>query len=127
MCHNLFDHRRILLILSALILVYILGLRSIVGALLGLSDMARILVTVLLIAPVAFLMGMPFPIGLDRINLQGTELVPWVWGVNGVFSVIGTSLVTLVSMQTSFTFSLICAGLFYFVALLLSPVIWQAK
>jgi hypothetical protein len=125
LCRNLQDHRKVLMILSGLILAYIFGLRTIIVPLLGLPDMVRVLATVLLIAPVAFLMGMPFPIGLDRINSQRAELLPWVWGVNGVFSVIGTTLVTFVSMQVNFTFSLICASLFYLIAYILSPAIWQ--
>lgn len=124
-CHSILDHRRILLILCALILAYIIGLKMVINTLLGLSDITRILLTVILIAPVGFLMGMPFPIGLDKISSQRMGLLPWVWGVNGVFSVMGTALVPFISMQVNFTFSLICANLFYLTAFLLSPALWQ--
>lgn len=125
LCQDLPSHRRLLLVLCGLILVYIFGLKTVIASLLGLPDLARIIVTILLIALVAFLMGMPFPIGLDRISSQRTELLPWVWGVNGVFSVIGTALVAFISMQVNFTFSLVCANLFYFLAYLLSSSFWK--
>lgn len=125
LCPDLLNHRRFLLMLCGLILIYIFGLKVIVALLLGLPDFARIIVTVLLIAPVAFLMGMPFPIGMERISSQRTELLPWVWGVNGVFSVVGTTLVTFISMQANFTVSLVCANLFYLCAFILSPSFWK--
>ena len=39
-----------------------------------------------LIAPLAFFMGMPFPLGLARVSQRAPELVPWAWAANGCAS-----------------------------------------
>ena len=45
----------------------------------------RALLTVLLLAPLAFLMGTPFPLGLRSLAGVGVEGVAWGWGSgNGV-------------------------------------------
>ena len=44
-------------------------------------------------------MGTPFPAGLVVSRLRGREdLLPWLWGVNGVCSVLGTFLATAISL-----------------------------
>jgi len=37
-----------------------------------------------LIAPLAFFMGMPFPLALVRVAAARPALVPWAWGNRGV-------------------------------------------
>jgi hypothetical protein len=97
------------------------------GALLGLPDVARVLVSIALIAPLAFVMGMPFPTGLREIGLKVGNLVPWAWGMNGIFSVLGSTLVVLVSMFSSFTVSLIGAAVLYGLAALVAPALGKAR
>jgi hypothetical protein len=97
------------------------------GALLGLPDVARVLISIVLIAPLAFVMGMPFPTGLKEIGLKAASLVPWAWGMNGIFSVLGSTLVVLVSMFSSFTVSLIGAALLYGLAALVAPALGKAR
>lgn len=49
----------------------------------------------LLVFAIGLLMGMPFPTGLDSARERsGDDLLPWLWGVNGVFSVLGAFLAT---------------------------------
>jgi hypothetical protein len=50
----------------------------------------RALMTMLMIFPLGFFLGMPFPCGLRVVGSWGDELVPWMWGVNGLTSVIGS-------------------------------------
>lgn len=93
--------------------VYIVALPPLFQALLHLPDAARMAVSVLIIAPLALLMGMPFPTGLRQLGMHGAELVPWAWGMNGVFSVVGSTLVIIISMASTFTVAMACAALFY--------------
>ena len=61
--------------------------------------------TVATLAPVGFLMGMPFPLGLrllDRMGPQWAQLVPWVWGINGAASVLGSILAISVAINLGF-------------------------
>ncbi|MDP6351344.1 MAG: SAM-dependent methyltransferase, partial [Alphaproteobacteria bacterium] len=55
----------------------------------------RILVALAVIAPLAFPMGMPFPLGLAPVAASTPTLVPWALGMNGCASVIAAVLATL--------------------------------
>ena len=63
---------------------------QIITATLGWDIRLRCLITVLMLAPLGFAMGIPFPTGLRAVGLQATRLVPWMWGVNGLTSVAGS-------------------------------------
>ena len=67
-------------------------------ALSGLSLWIRMLICSLLIAPLAVPMGIPFPSGLSKLRHAQKDLIPWAWGVNGFFSVIGTSGAVLIAI-----------------------------
>ena len=94
-------------------LLYLLALPSIFDALLHLTDIAKILVSLGLIAPLAFFMGMPFPLGLSRVSAGMPALVPWAWGVNGCASVISVMLATLIAMEFGFSIVVLAAGFLY--------------
>lgn len=126
-CRTPIKLRAVLLTLAGMILLYILGLSPLLRSLLRLPDVVRVLVSVLLIAPLAFLMGMPFPTGLRRLSRQALSLIPWVWGVNGVFSVLGSVLVILIAMLANFTVSLASAALFYGIAAVVSTALWKTE
>lgn len=93
---------------------------------LRLSDVERILASVLLIAPLATVMGMPFPTGLRQLGERAPQLVPWAWGMNGVFSVVGSVVVILVSMVSNFTVALACGATCYLAAAGVCAALWQS-
>jgi hypothetical protein len=90
----------------------------IISAMLGQPLWIRGLVTVGLVAPLGFLMGMPFPTGIRLVATHGKDSVPWMWAVNGGMSVLGSVLAIIVAIQSSFTAVLVAAALGYAVALL---------
>ena len=69
----------------------------------GLADGIKMVLSVFLIAPLAFCMGMPFPIGLNRIANNVPNFIPWAWGINGFASVMSASLATLLAIEFGFT------------------------
>ena len=77
----------------------------------------RILAATLGIAPIGFILGMPFPLGLRRLHEDSPDQIPWAWGVNGCLSVIGPALATVVAVQSGFHMVYILAALAYFMAL----------
>jgi MFS family permease len=117
----------VILIVSTLIALYVFVMPPIFSALLGLPDTARVVVSILMIAPLAFFMGMPFPTGIRAVGQRTPELVPWAWGMNGVFSVLGSTAVIIVSMFSSFTISLAAAALIYAVAAMVAPALRQTR
>jgi spermidine synthase len=97
----------------AVSLLYLLILPGIFDSLLSLTDIAKILVSLGLIAPLAFFMGMPFPLGLSRVWSGARHLVPWAWGVNGCASVLSVILATLIAMTFGFSTVVLAAILLY--------------
>lgn len=49
----------------------------------------RILISVAAIFPLAFLMGVFFPIGIKLVSRTNEAMIPWVWAINGCLSVLG--------------------------------------
>ncbi|NTW35757.1 MAG: hypothetical protein HGB17_06445 [Syntrophobacteraceae bacterium] len=64
-----------------------------------LGDAARIAVSMAVIAPLAFLMGMPFPLGLAMVGDSKPAHVPWAWGINGCASVLATVLASILAVH----------------------------
>jgi hypothetical protein len=72
--------------------LYPLLLPEVFDAALMLPTWGRIAVSVLLLAPLAVAMGMPFPLGLVRISGGDARIAAWAWGLNGYMSVVGSVL-----------------------------------
>ncbi len=82
----------------------------------------KIPVSVFLIAPLAFLMGMPFPLGLSLVSHRCPSWIPWAWGINGCASVISAILATLLAIHFGFVFVVFVAVLLYLLAAMVLPV-----
>jgi len=80
------------------------------------SDGIKILFSLLLIAPLAFFMGIPFPSGLKEVSKTISPLVPWAWGINGCASVISTVLATILAISLGFNLVIFIALILYFLA-----------
>jgi len=63
----------------------------------------RILAAVLLLGPLAFCMGMPFPLALTEIGAEGPALIPWAWAINGCASVVAAVLAALLGIHFGFS------------------------
>ena len=87
----------------------------------GLPDALRIVISAALIAPLAFFMGMPFPLGLARVEAIDARLVPWAWAINGCASVTGAVLATLLAIHVGFTAVVVAALMLYGVAAAARP------
>jgi hypothetical protein len=105
----------------ALGLAYVTWLEPLFDNLMGISTLLKILLAAGLIAPLAFCMGIPFPLGLTRLGQSAPYLVPWVWGVNGCASVISAVLATLLAIQFGFSVVILLALGIYVLASRLVP------
>jgi hypothetical protein len=86
-------------------------------ALVGLPLPLKVLITVLLIAPLGFVLGMPFPTGLQRLEKWHAPSVRWAWSLNAAASVLGSVGALVCSIYLGLVQTLIVGGLFYFAAL----------
>jgi len=108
-------------VISVVSICYSLGFDSITVFLLETGNFTRYVFSVLLIAPLGFCMGMPFPMALARISQSTPALIPWAWGINGCASVISAILAILIAMQFGFTALVFLAIVLYCVAALCFP------
>jgi len=110
---------------TVIVLGYNLILPLIFDRLLGLSFVMRIAVAVVLVVPLGFFMGIPFPLGIQMLKeIQLEHLIPWMWGINGLGSVWGSTFAIAVSIRYGFMEALIAGAASYFVVFLFfrSPV-----
>lgn len=73
----------------------------------------RILVAVAMLMPVGVLLGMPLPGGMRLLAARRPELIPWGWGLNGAFSVVGATLAVFIAMNWGFSVTLMAGAAVY--------------
>jgi hypothetical protein len=91
-------------------------------AFVSLSLILRITITIIMLAPLAFFMGMPFPTGISMLKNDDSRMVGISWAVNGFFSVIGTVITMILAMMFGFKIIFFIAGVFYLFALLFMTI-----
>jgi hypothetical protein len=82
---------------------------------LGMGLLLRLGLAILLLAPLGFLMGAPFPAGLRRLAQasRGAAPVGWVWAANGAASVVASVLAALLALSWGFSWVLRLGALAY--------------
>jgi len=110
-------------------LVKVLGLVSILAAglavlvsatltsLVWLPHPVKVALTVAVIAPLGFVMGMPFPAALKRLEHWHAPSVRWAWSLNAAASVSGSVAALVAAIYMGLTQTLVMGGIFYLAAL----------
>jgi hypothetical protein len=83
----------------------------------GLPLPLKMAIAVLLIAPLGFMMGMPFPAGLQRLEEWHAPAVRWAWSLNAAASVLGSVGALVGCIYLGLIQTLIVGGLLYVAAL----------
>ena len=83
----------------------------------GLPLAAKFVISALLIAPAGFLMGMPFPAGLTRLEQRHSPSVRWAWALNAAASVLGSVSATVLAIHVGLRETLLAGGALYLLAL----------
>ena len=102
-CAPRLPHRLTLGALPAAIILYPLLLPSLFRLTLGLPLSYRFVIAVLTLAPLGFLMGLPFAKGIALLERQAPRLIPWAWAVNGCTSVLSSILAALGALSWGFS------------------------
>ena len=95
------------------------------GCLVGMDFGFRLLVSGVLLIPLGFVMGMPFPTGLRALasspapNFRQAldNAVEWAWAMNAAASVLGSVLAMVIAIQFGLTVTLACGAAAYLLAL----------
>ena len=114
--------KRVLIVCAFIIVIaitYSFILKPLFALMLPQDAMVRIATAFLLIFPLGFFMGMPFPAGISFLSSSSTKIsIPWVWAVNGATSVLGSVLATTIGIMIGVNYAIIVAVVCYFLALL---------
>jgi len=70
-----------------------------------------------LIFPAGFLMGMPFPVGLARLEKWHSASVRWAWSLNAAASVLGSVASLVLAIYLGLVQTLLIGGALYLAAL----------
>jgi len=102
-------------------ILYSYLLPSIFHRFLASSDLLKAIVSIGLIAPLAFFMGMPFPLGIDALRQRHPNLIAWAWAINGYASVVSTILATCLAIAFGFNAVILLAVGIYLVGGWVAP------
>src|SRR5579862_1475986 len=123
-----------LTLVIASLLVDVFFLPTWLSALVGLAFGYRLLVSGVLLVPLGFVMGMPFPTGLRALAARLPQsvaagpadrenVIEWAWAMNAAASVLGSVLAMVLAIQFGLTITLAGGATAYLLALLLMPAL----
>jgi spermidine synthase len=111
---------RVLLGVVAMAIFAAAGLPRVIDAAIGQPLWLRLCLASALMLPAGILMGVPLPSAVRLLaERRADALVPWAWAINGVFSVVGSTLAVFVAMNWGFSTTLLLGGAVYFFAAML--------
>ena len=110
-----------LFILSFIAFTYLWILPPIFDHFVASSNPLKIVLSIALIAPLAFFMGMPFPLGIELLRRDAPSLIAWAWGINGFASVVGAVLATCLAIAFGFGVVILLAIAVYAAAAYFAP------
>jgi hypothetical protein len=101
--HNPAGFLKILaLILPVVMICYAVFLERFFQVFLGYGFAFKVGLTVLSQMPLGLLLGMFFPLGIKTLDSVHPRMVPWAWGVNGMFSVVSNIGAIVLAMSFGF-------------------------
>ncbi|HEY6180786.1 MAG TPA: hypothetical protein VIW67_01000 [Terriglobales bacterium] len=125
-----------LILIVAAILLYVFILPGLLNALVGLPLLVKFLISGILLVPLGFAMGMPFPTGLRALaSFPASEFpanekteteqsaVEWAWAMNAASSVLGSVLAMVIAIQFGLNVTLACGAGAYLLALALTKTV----
>jgi hypothetical protein len=118
-------------VVAITILIYLFLLPFILNLLVGMAFPLKITISALLLVPLAFAMGMPFPLGLRALTVifpsdallgehTNDNSVEWAWAMNAASSVLGSVLAIAITVRFGLNVTLACGGAAYAAAMVFS-------
>jgi len=83
----------------------------------------RFILTSVLIAPLAFLMGMPFPLGIGIVAKRKENMIPWVWATNNFCSILASVSAVMIALSFGFQAVGYLAAVIYLGGL--GAIVWE--
>jgi hypothetical protein len=101
----------LLALITAMIGLYLVLVPWLLATTVGYPFFLKLLLSGLILVPLGFLMGMPFPTGLRLV-----DTVEWAWALNAAASVLGSVMAMVIAIHFGLTVTLACAAAAYLLA-----------
>lgn len=101
------------LIVGILVTLYVPILPPLFDLFLSYNPTVRFFISVMLLFPLGFFMGIPFPSGIRALEKTFQEDIPWMWGLNGAYSLLGSILAIAMAMSIGFNATFLFGGVSY--------------
>ncbi|MBO0910192.1 MAG: hypothetical protein J2P13_00255 [Acidobacteria bacterium] len=118
------------LIVAIALALYAAILPGLWNRLVGAPFAAKVVISVFVLAPLGFVMGMPFPAGLRLLLTRPRESgnsIEWAWAMNGGASVLGSVLAMVIALEFGLTMTLVSGAAAYLAALVLQRKLPQLR
>jgi hypothetical protein len=103
--------------IAGLGILYILFLPSVIYSTIVEPFEVKAVVSIAILAPIGFLMGMPLPTGMRLLKVHRPDYIPWMWAINGAFSVLGAVLAIALGIMYGSSLAMMLGVLIYLIAL----------
>ncbi|MDQ3961758.1 MAG: hypothetical protein M3230_04680, partial [Thermoproteota archaeon] len=103
--------------IAGLGILYVLFLTPIIYSTIAQPFEVKAAVSIAILAPIGFLMGMPLPTGMRLLKVHRPDYIPWMWAVNGAFSVLGAVLAIALGILYGSSLAMVLGILIYLIAL----------
>jgi len=107
----------VLAAVAVVVAVLALAVSPVLGEGVGLPLPVKFFISTMLIAPAGFLMGIPFPVGLHRLEMRHKASVRWAWSLNAAASVLGSVVAIVLAIYFGLRETMLIGGAMYLGAL----------
>jgi hypothetical protein len=118
---------RLLFAIAIVIMMLAFGASRLTEAAVAWPLLAKMALTAIAIAPAAFLMGMPFPSGLRRLEKIHAPSIRWAWSLNAAASVLGSAAAVVLAIYVGLRATLLVGGALYLCAMLVIALTRERK
>lgn len=115
--HKIKNLKFVFIGIIALGLIYSTILPTVIYSTISGEFFTKIAVSMALIAPIGFLMGMPLPSGMRILKTHLADHIPWMWSINGAFSVFGAILSVTIGIMYGAKYAMMLGIFSYAIAL----------
>jgi spermidine synthase len=78
----------------------------------------KVIISIIILALPSTLMGMPFPLGIKIVNKANPYLIPWMWGINGIATVLGSVASMILAIIFGFKAAIIFGIIIYLLGMI---------
>jgi len=101
------------LLVALMVLAYLFALAPLLNAFQASPRVLRLALLGVIVLPLGVVLGVPFPSGIRLMAGGWQGEIPWMWGVNGMMSVVGSTLAAASAKFIGFSGCLLAGAVIY--------------